>query len=192
MPSLTELIDSYGYVAVVLGTFLEGETVLVLAGFAAHQGYLDLEWVIVAALSGSLSGDQLAFFAGRRYGAVLLKRFPRLRSGVARATALLERHEVPLLLGFRFVYGIRNVTPIAAGLSGIAIPRFVILNVLGAALWAATISTAGYLFGHAFGLLLERARAFEFHAMLVLLALGLTWFAVRAIRRRRRRVAPPA
>lgn len=30
--------------AVFLGTFIEGEIVLVLGGIAAHRGYLDLPW----------------------------------------------------------------------------------------------------------------------------------------------------
>ena len=37
---LEHYIETYGYLAVMIGTFLEGETILVLAGFAAHQGYL--------------------------------------------------------------------------------------------------------------------------------------------------------
>ncbi len=113
--SLTELLHEYGYLAILVGTFAEGETILIMGGFAAHQGYLALPWVMVSAFVGSLCGDQLAFFAGRRYGAALLARFPRLRPGVDRATALVARRGTPLLLGFRFIYGIRNLVPIAAG-----------------------------------------------------------------------------
>ena len=40
--TLTALIASYGYYALFVGTFLEGETVLIAAGFAAHRGILDL------------------------------------------------------------------------------------------------------------------------------------------------------
>ena len=47
--TLESIVDTYGYLAVLLGTFLEGETILVLGGFAAHRGYLALPWVIVAA-----------------------------------------------------------------------------------------------------------------------------------------------
>src|SRR5688572_33421924 len=39
---LTQLLDHYGYLAVLVGTVLEGETILILGGFAAHQGYLHL------------------------------------------------------------------------------------------------------------------------------------------------------
>ena len=59
---MEHLIDTYGYWAVLLATFPEGETILVIAGFAAHQGYLTLMPVILAAFAGSLCGDQLFFF----------------------------------------------------------------------------------------------------------------------------------
>ena len=39
---LESLIDTYGYLTILIGTFLEGETILVLGGFAAHRGYLHL------------------------------------------------------------------------------------------------------------------------------------------------------
>ena len=63
--SLTSLIEDYGYLALLIGTFLEGETILVLAGFAAQRGHLEIEWVIVVAFIGSFSGDQLFFYIGR-------------------------------------------------------------------------------------------------------------------------------
>ena len=58
---LQSIIENYGYAAILIGTFLEGETILALAGLAAHQGYLALTWVILAAFLGSLCGDQLFF-----------------------------------------------------------------------------------------------------------------------------------
>jgi len=58
---LQSIVENYGYAAILIGTFLEGETILVLAGLAAHQGYLILTWVILAAFAGSLCGDQLFF-----------------------------------------------------------------------------------------------------------------------------------
>ena len=63
--TLQSLIDTYGYLAILVGTFFEGETILVLGGFAAYRGYLHLPWVIIAAFVGSLCGDQLFFFLGR-------------------------------------------------------------------------------------------------------------------------------
>lgn len=59
--TLATFLLSYGYIAVLLGTFLEGETILIMAGFAAQSGYLNLYWVIGVATIGSFLGDQLYF-----------------------------------------------------------------------------------------------------------------------------------
>lgn len=67
-------LQTYGYWAILIGTFLEGETILVLGGLAAHMGYMDLSGVILSAFTGSLCGYQLFFFLGRRYSAFLLNR----------------------------------------------------------------------------------------------------------------------
>lgn len=183
---LSELLARYGYLAVVIGTFFEGETVLVMAGFAAHQGYLELPWVIVAAFAGSLAGDQTAFFAGRRFGPRVIARWPRLAGGVARANALLARYGTALLVGFRFVYGIRNVTPLAAGLGEISTLRFVALNVVGAALWASAVAACGYLFGRGFEATIEKAKRYEEIVLVTLVAVGVIVALVRFVRRRRR------
>jgi membrane protein DedA with SNARE-associated domain len=60
---LQEVIRDYGYVALFIGTFLEGETILLLAGFAVQTGQfgLELQYIILTAFVGSLSGDQTAF-----------------------------------------------------------------------------------------------------------------------------------
>ena len=66
--SLEELVANYGYTAVAIGTFLEAETILLLGGFAAHRGLLELPWVIVCAFLGSFVGDQAFFYIGRMNG----------------------------------------------------------------------------------------------------------------------------
>ena len=75
--SLEELVANYGYAAIAIGTFLEGETILVLGGFSAHRGFLDLKWVIFCAFLGSFLGDQAAFYIGRFRGEKFLDKRPR-------------------------------------------------------------------------------------------------------------------
>ena len=60
---------------------------------------------------------------------------------------MLERHQSWLILGFRFLYGLRNITPFAIGMSRVPTRRFVVLNIVGAAIWAVTFACGGYLFG---------------------------------------------
>src|SRR5512134_3586337 len=102
---LAQLLQRFGYLAVFLGTLLEGETVMLMAGFAAHQGYLQLPLVIGAAFAGGLLGDQCLFALGRLRGPRLLARFSRLQGPADQASRLLERHETPIIFGIRFMYG---------------------------------------------------------------------------------------
>ena len=92
--SLQELISHYGYVAIVIGTFFEGETILVLGGLAAHQGYLQLPWVMASAFAGTLLGDQLYFYIGRAKGQGLLETRPKWKARAGKVFGLLEKHDV--------------------------------------------------------------------------------------------------
>lgn len=129
---VTGLIQSYGYWAVAVGTFLEGETVLLAAAAAASRDYLRFPAVIAIAAAFGFLGDQLFFFLGHRYGVRLIARFPSLEPRVTRVQALLRRHDAPLILAIRFLYGLRVAGPIALGTSGVRWARFAAFNLAGA------------------------------------------------------------
>ena len=122
--SIAELLPTYGYFALLLGTFLEGETILIMAGFAAHRGYLDILWVIVIATLGSFAGDQLYFFLGKHHGWAILERFPSVKPRALKVQALLDRYHMPLIIGIRFMYGLRIAGPLAIGMSSVHWSRF--------------------------------------------------------------------
>ncbi len=185
--SLEQLISTYGYLAVLIGTFLEGETILVIAGFMAHRGYLKLLGVIVVAFAGTLCSDQLFFLLGRRHGQRFLDRRPRWQARADTVRRLLHRHPVAVTLGFRFLYGVRNVTPLIVGASGFSPRRFFVLNVAGAALWSAVVATLGYLLGHTIEVLLEDARKYEQLVIGALLAVGGSLWCWKRWRNRRGR-----
>jgi len=170
--SLEALITTYGYAAVGVGTFLEGETILVLGGLAAHGGYLQLEWVIASAFLGTLFGDQLYYYLGRLKGKEWLDRKPHWKAKSERVFTLLDRHQVPFILGFRFVYGLRTITPFAIGVSGISPFRYLVLNALGGLLWAIVIGSAGYLFGNAVELVLGDIKKYELSLLVGMAVIG--------------------
>jgi membrane protein DedA with SNARE-associated domain len=169
--SLASLIENYGYLALLVGSFLEGETPLVLAGFAAQRGHLELRWVIAVAFIGSFAGDQLFFYIGRRYGPALINRRASWRNRADKVYRMIERHQIFLILTFRFYYGLRSVTPFALGASNVSRGRYLVLNAIGAFVWAIALGWAGYLFGHAFELWLDDFKRYEFY---VLGGLGVT------------------
>jgi membrane protein DedA with SNARE-associated domain len=192
---LSHLVATYGYWAVLIGTFFEGETVLVMAGFAARAGYLSLPWVVVTAFVGSLCGDQLWFLVGRRWGPELMARRPTWQRRMKRVRHMLERHKRLVMVGFRFLYGVRSVTPFTIGMSGVAVETFAPLNAIGAILWAAVLGPLGYAFGEAMHRALERANRFEMCALSLIFGLGMllwVWSYVRDRKRRRDSALPGA
>lgn len=185
--AIVELIQTYGYAAVAVGTFLEGESVLALAGAAASRGHLWLPAVIAVATLASFAGDQLYFLLGRRYGARLFESFPSLQARTARARELLDRYHTLVILSVRFLYGLRIAGPIAIGMSGVPWFRFLVLNLAGAVVWALLVAGAGYWFGHAIAHLLGGIDADELWWLAALLLAVLLWwlftryrFSVRA------------
>ncbi len=191
--SLHHLVATYGYWAVLIGTFFEGETVLVLAGLAAHHGYLSLPWVMVTAFVGSLAGDQTWFIVGTRWGPWIIEKRPVWKRRMKRARDLLERRGKLLMVGFRFLYGVRSVTPFVIGMSGVPSRVFTPLNTLGAAIWAAGLAGASYMIGEAMKLALTRAHHYELHAMLAIAVGGFAlwiWSYIRDRRRRRTSLNP--
>ena len=180
MTTLQSLVENYGYYGVFAGAFLEGETVLVMGGFAAHRGYLALPWVMLAAFFGSLFGDQLYFFLGRRHGRRILQRFPMLRARANKVEALLARYHTPIILVMRFLYGLRIAGPIVIGMSGVPALKFVGLNIISAVVWAVLFSSVGYLFGEVLGLMLANLKRYEMAALGVIALIGITiWIAYR-------------
>ena len=74
------LIQDVGYIAITLGTFLEGESTLVFSGFLAHGGYLNFTGVIIAAFIGTLAADQMYFHIGRLKGKAYIENRPRWKA----------------------------------------------------------------------------------------------------------------
>ncbi|HVO13623.1 MAG TPA: DedA family protein [Alphaproteobacteria bacterium] len=183
--SLESLLAEYGYWLIFATTFIEGESVVLIAGVAAAAKHLELHWVILTAYIGSYLGDQLWFHVGRRHGKRLLERFPRFQGAANRVFRLLERYDTGFILTFRFVYGVRNVTPFALGMSNVSALRFAGLNFIAAGMWAVTFAGAGYLFGHAVIAVVGDMKAYIGYVLLGLLFVALALWLYKLVRKRR-------
>jgi len=182
---LQSLIESYGYAAILIGTFLEGETILVLAGLAAHQGYLKLTWVILAAFAGSLCGDQLFFYLGRRHSQAVLSRRPAWKAKAQKIHKMMDRFQTPLILSFRFLYGLRTVTPFVIGMSPVSVKKFILLNAVGALVWAVAVGSGGYIFGQALEIFIGKIKDYELGLFALTALTGLIIWTVHFYLRRR-------
>ncbi|KAF0117667.1 MAG: DedA family protein [Rhodospirillaceae bacterium] len=161
---LETFLRTYGYFAILLLTFLEGETIVILAGIAAAQGLMSPLLVGVSGFTGSFLGDQFYYTIGRYYGQPLLERWPHLRPRIEWAFRLVRKYQDLYILSFRFIYGVRNISP----------------------LWATVFTSGGYFFGHAIERLLGTYQEVILISIVgVLVAIGVGTMAYRRIKRRR-------
>jgi membrane protein DedA with SNARE-associated domain len=201
------LIEHHGnlfYLITFLWTALEGETFVIFAGLAAQRGLINVWLLFVAAWLGTLFGDQMFFLLGRTVGPKLLDHLPRLKPGVNKAVGWLERYAVIFIFSYRFMYGIRNVSGVAIGLSNIPWKRFAVLNVIAAFVWAVAFVGSGYIFGNVIGHMHHKQQVVEdsvrqgmlamlgLFCLIIAVKLSMKYWRKRRLRRLAQTAAPQA
>lgn len=157
--TLTHLLATYGYLAVLLFVTIEstgipfpGETILLVAAIAAGQTHqLSIAWVIVAAASGAILGDNLGFWVGREGGYRLLRRYGRSIQLEERRLKLGQylfmKHGGKVVFFGRFVAVLRAWAAFLAGTNRMRWPRFLLFNAAGGIVWATLYGLGGYFLG---------------------------------------------
>jgi membrane protein DedA with SNARE-associated domain len=176
---VNQLIANFGYFAIFVGTFLEGETVLGLGGVAAAYGYLSLPGVMAVAVLGAFLGDQCCFYVGRRYGHRILARFPSLAAKAPRVQQLLRRWDAPAVIMLRFLYGLRIAGPIVIGTCGISPWRLAFFNFIGTLIWAPVVAGIGYFAGQALEAWIGRLKHVQIALLMaIVLAAMIFWLLI--------------
>jgi len=135
------------YLLTFIWTALEGETFVIFAALAAQRGFLDIRLLFLAAALGSLFGDQVFFFLGRYFGHHIINRYPKIKIKLDKVLVKLETYSTSFILTYRFMYGVRNISALAVGMSRLTWKRFFVLNSIASFLWSFVFCGAGYLFG---------------------------------------------
>ncbi|WP_312144724.1 DedA family protein [Brevundimonas sp.] len=159
--NLEHLVEHFGLPLLFFGSGIEGEAVAATGGLLAHRGVLPLWKVAMAVFGGSWLQGQLLFVLGR--GLRTLPKMTKLLAAPACAGVLsaLEAHPATLMLTFRFLFGLRSLSPLAMGASTVSPAMFSVLNVCGAALWTVVFLGLGYGVGSAILSVWGRLPAFD-------------------------------
>ena len=152
---MEEWLQEYGAIAVYLvvfvGSFVEGESVILLGCALAYKyEQISLGTLMFLAFLGSLGADQLLYFIGRHYGPRLIESRESLKKASERVFYHLHKHSTLFILSFRFIYGIRVASSMISGAAGVPVRTFAILNVIAAAIWSVLSCSVGYLIGYFF------------------------------------------
>jgi membrane protein DedA with SNARE-associated domain len=166
------LVLAYGYPLLFIGIIFEGETFLLIGAFLAHRGYLNLPIVMAVAFASTVLTDQTFFWIGRTRGMTILTRHPEWESRVDKVRRLLEKYQLSLIVTFRFLYGLRILTPLVIGASGFSPRLFLLFNLIGAVIWVVSIGLAGYAFGHAMEIILADIHKYELWIVIGIFVIG--------------------
>ncbi|HKV53460.1 MAG TPA: DedA family protein [Candidatus Binataceae bacterium] len=194
---LSGWLSTWGYLGIFVCVFIGNlgvpvpeETVLLVAGFLAGRGDLELRVVYVVGVGSAVTGDCCGFLFGRTSGQRLFeslaRRYQFVRRRYDRLQDFFKAHGAKAVFMARFVAGARFLAGPMAGAAGMSFVRFLGWNLLGALVWCLLVISVGYLVGdeleavaHVFHL------ATQWIALAVFLALVGFWLLWRERQQRR-------
>ncbi|QJC29653.1 DedA family protein [Enterobacteriaceae endosymbiont of Plateumaris pusilla] len=144
---VTKIINQYGYLIILIGSLLEGETCIIIGGVAVHKGLLIYHWVIIISTLGAIIGDQFLFFIGKIYSNKLLFFFKKNNLKIYKYQNLITNYPYIFIIMVRFMYGFRLIGPIIIGITKVTTFKFLIFNIIGAIIWSIIFVSLGFIFG---------------------------------------------
>ncbi|RUM47733.1 MAG: DedA family protein [Hydrogenothermus sp.] len=171
METLEQFLKNYGYIAVFIGTFLEGEIFVLITGFFIKLGYLKIIPSFVFASLGVIVHELIYFFLGRWKGREFLLKNRYTRKKYRKAKQFLEKYGVLSIFIVRFLYGMRIVPIVLMGASGFNVYKFLFFNILSLFIWMSIYLSLGYVFGKLAEVYFGKAKEYYFIAVGILFAI---------------------
>lgn len=157
---LVSLIKTVGYLGIfaivflesgmMVGFFFPGDSLLFTAGFLASQGYLDLTTLVLGFFVFAVLGDSIGYYIGAKFGPKIFAKENSIlfqKKHLSRAQSFYDKHGGKTIILARFIPVIRAFAPVVAGAGKMNYKRFITFNLVGGALWAIGVTSAGYYLG---------------------------------------------
>ena len=159
--AVEQLIHSVGYIGIfaiifaesglLIGFFLPGDSLLFAAGLLAAKGILSL-WVLLPIMFvAAVLGVNAGYYLGKRFGEQMFSRHDALIFNpkyLERSKQFYAKHGGKTVLLARFTPIVRSMAPLLAGMGDMRFRRFMVFNIIGAALWVLSVTLIGYYFGN--------------------------------------------
>ncbi len=144
---MEDFLDHYGYIALLIGTFFEGETSILVASSLIHRGLFEGPYTVLFGFAGSFISDWLYYSVGRLNGKYFIEKRPALKARLEPVQHFFNTHHLQILFSYRFLYGFRIIIPLIIGMSNIKPLQYLFYSIVSGLIWATTVSTAGYFVG---------------------------------------------
>jgi len=151
-----QFVEHYGYWAVFIWTFIEGESVFIAAAALAAAHLMEPWKVILVAASGAFAGHMFFFALGRWKGLQIIESVPFFERHHPKADVILDKYAHWSIFIFQYLYGTRIVAAILFGCSSIELWRFIVLQILNCLSWALIIYAVGHVLGTAGMAIMDR------------------------------------
>jgi len=164
---LVELIANYGTwiyailfliifveTGIVIMPFLPGDSLLFAAGMLAALNPEGLNvWIVIALLLvAAILGDACNYAIGKYFGMKVLKikvfgkNFVK-QEHIDKTNEFYEKYGASTIIVARFMPIVRTLAPFVGGVGRMSYPKFLTYNIVGAIVWVAGITLAGYFLG---------------------------------------------
>jgi membrane protein DedA with SNARE-associated domain len=167
---LETFLEHYGYLALLIGTFFEGETAILVASSLVHQGIFDALPTVIVGFAGSFVSDWVYYLIGRLNGKFFVDKRPKLAAKLEPVRSMFRRHETQVLFSYRFLYGFRVIIPVVIGMSHVTPIRYLFFSVASGLVWATTVGTVGYFVGRVLKL---KTAVFEENILFIVLGFAI-------------------
>jgi len=182
LPVRVSLVGTHPVVAELLNGSTES---IIAAGAFARAGNGTLAVVLLAAIPGLMKFDALYWWAGRLWGERFIMALPGSRRAgkhMARVRRAGRRFTWPAVVVGSFLPVPRAVIYVIAGWAGMRLATFLILDLIGAVLWAGLLAGLGYTLGHHAVVAARTVSHYSLWFTIAIVALSVL-FALRAQRR---------
>lgn len=183
---LEDFVSRYGYFAIFILTFFEGESVLIAAGFLAYHGYLSALVVVLVATAASFVGHATFFLIAlykREAFLTVIQRF--IRVNVLKLESLVARYGVAAIFITQWIYGFRLLSAAVLGLSRMGGAIYFPFQFVSCLLWAVICTIGGYFFGATLTKILGEVRHYSVYVAMGVVGAGFVIWLMRDVWRKR-------
>jgi len=134
--NLEQFLQHYGYIAVFIGTFIEGEIFLLIVGIFIKVGLLSPIPALISAILGAFTHELIYFFFGRWKGREFLLKNSYTRKKYRKAKQLVEKYGDISIFIIRFLYGMRVIPMVFLGATRFNPVRFAVIDLISLLIWS--------------------------------------------------------
>ena len=156
--TLVKYIGDMGYWGIFLLMFLEStffpfpsEVIMIPAGYLAYNGEMNLYFVVLVGILGSVAGALFNYYLAMHFGRKFLLKYGKYffikEETLDKLESFFTKHGELSTFNGRLIPGIRQLISLPAGLAKMNLVKFTFYSAFGAGIWVVVLVALGYLLG---------------------------------------------